>query len=113
MKYKTTKKDMKSNYDKIIGIGYCNAQFLLKFEEPTAYSARAEGWACDYYDVDGVLISTGYAPLDSKNAKRDYDMIRKYDQAAEKIACDYNLKYEEQKEQVNTLLKEFVREARM
>lgn len=110
MKFKTTKKAISSEYNKIVSIGYCNAQFLLKYEEPTAYSTRAEGWACDYYDIDGVLISTGYAPIESKNTHCNYDIIRKYDQQAEKIACDYSLTWEQQKAKVKELLNEFIKE---
>ena len=66
-KIKATKKAMKESYNTIITIGYCNAQYLLQYENEIAYSARSEGWACDYYDINNVLISTGYAPLESKN----------------------------------------------
>lgn len=110
-KYRTTKKDMKESYDKIICASYCSLQFLLRFQEPFAYSTRAEGWACDYYDVDEILISTGYAPLDKKGrTKSTYDICRKYDEAARKILCDYSLSYEEQKEKVNSLLMEYIKE---
>lgn len=110
MKFKATKKEMKENYSQIAKIGYCNAQFLLKFEEPKAYSTRAEGWACDYYDIEGVLISTGYAPLESRNTDCTYDSVRIYDEQAEKIICDYSLKYEDQKAKVTELLHEFITE---
>lgn len=113
MKFKTTKRDMKDNYNYIAKIGYCNAQHLLKYEEPTAYSTRSEGWACDYYDVNGVLISTGYAPIESKNTNCNYDLVRKYDDLAEKIAYNYDLKYEDQKAQVGELLQEFISEIKM
>lgn len=109
-KYRTTKKAMKESYDKIICVSYCNLQNLLRFQEPFAYSARSEGWACDYYDVDGILISTGYAPLDSKRTHSTYDICKKYDIAAEKIIYDYSLSYEEQREKVNALLMEYIKE---
>ena len=109
-KIKTTKKAMKNSYNQIISIGYCDAQFLLKFEEPIAYSTRSEGWACDYYDIDGILISTGYAPLDDRNAKHDYDLIREYDQKARDIIYNYDKGYEEQREEVTQLLRQFVNE---
>ena len=109
-KSKTTKIAIKSRYDKIVKIGYCNAQFLLKFEEPTAYSERSEGWACDYYDVDGVLISTGYAPIEGKNTHSSYDIVKKYDDAAREIAFNYSLNYEQQKTQVTELLAKFIKE---
>lgn len=109
-KFKTTKKAMKNEYNRIVKIGYCDAQYLLNYETPIAYSTRAEGWACDYYDIDGVLISTGYAPLDDRNMKYDYNLIREYDQKARDIIYNYDKKYEEQKEEVTQLLKEFINE---
>ncbi len=108
-KYRTTKKAMKESYDKIICVSYCNLQSLLRFQEPFAYSTRAEGWSCDYYDIDGILISTGYAPIDSKRTKSSYDICRKYDSAAYKILSDCSLSYEEQKEKVNNLLMEYIK----
>lgn len=107
-KYRTTKKAMKESYNQIACVAYCNLQFLLKFKEPFAYSTRAEGWACDYYEVDGVLISTGYAPIDSKRTKCSYDICKKYDSEAEKVLCDYLLSNDEKKEKVNNLLHEFI-----
>lgn len=111
MKFKTTKKAMREGYYHIIGTGCCNLQYLLNYENEIAYSTRAEGWACDYYEVDGVLISTGYAPLKSENVKCDYDMIREYESKATEIVCNYKLGWEEQKTQVRELLKKFVSEA--
>lgn len=108
-KYKVTRKAMKESYDKIISVSYCNLQYLLKFQEPFAYSTRAEGWACDYYDIDGVLISTGYAPIDSRRTKSTYDICKKYDKAAREILCEYS-SYEEQKEKINYLLMEYIKE---
>lgn len=110
MKFKTTKKAMQNNYNKIVSIGYCNAQYLLQYENAIAYSTRAEGWACDYYDVNGVLISTGYAPLSSKNTNSNYDMVHNYDNRARAIVYNNDLDYETRKEQVSTLLAEFIKE---
>ena len=59
MKLRATKKEMREGYDKVLRIGYCNAQNLLWGEEPFAYSTGRYGWCCDYYDIGGVLISTG------------------------------------------------------
>ena len=110
MKYKTTRKAMKESYDRIAKVGYCNLQHLLRFQEPFAYSTRAEGWACDYYDINGVLISTGYDPIEGKRTKCNYDICRKYDDAARKVLCDCSLNYEEQQEKIDTLLNEFIAE---
>ena len=110
MKYKATKKDMK-RYDQIIGTGADNLQHLLRFHDPIAYSTRAEGWSCDYYDIDGVLISTGYAPLDSKRTFANYALIHEYDTKARNIIANYDINYEDQKKAVNALLSEFVAKA--
>jgi hypothetical protein len=110
MKFKTTKKDMKNNYNRIISIGYADAQYLLSHENAIAYSTRTEGWACDYYDIDGVLISTGYSPLTEKNAKDNYTLTREYNEKARDINSNYGLSYEDQKAQTKALLSEFVKE---
>lgn len=73
-------------------------------------STRAEGWACDYYDINGVMISTGYAPIAPKNSRRDYDTTRKYDDQAREIISNYGLTWQQRKEQVNALLAEYVKE---
>lgn len=113
MKFKATKKEMLSHYDKILGVGYCDLQSLLNYIEPIAYSTRSEGWACDYYEVGGILISTGYAPLSTKNLKKDYETIRRYNDEAAKIIYNYDLSYNERKEQVAELLNEFIEKIKM
>ena len=107
MKLKTTKKAIKASGQKILCIGYCNAQYLLKGKNPFAYSVRAEGWACDYYEINDVIVSTGYAPMGDKI---DYEILKKYEIKAEKIANDYNLGYEEREEKINSLLNKFIEE---
>lgn len=82
MKLKTTKSNVKENYYRILSIGYCDAQYLLKYKHAFGYSTRVEGWACDYYDIDGVCISTGYSPLADKNMKYDYKVVREYEEKA-------------------------------
>lgn len=109
MKFKTSKKNMRDSYNKILKISYCNAQYLLQFEEPIAYSTRSESWACDYYDIDGVLISTGYAPLESKNVKVDYETVKKYDNIARDIIYS-NINFEDIRVKVKELLRKFISE---
>lgn len=82
MKLRVSKKELRKGYYRIISIGYCDAQRLLNYEKAFAYSAGVYGWACDYYDIDGILISTGYSPIGNKNVAFDYDIIRKYEEKA-------------------------------
>lgn len=106
MKMKTTKKNMKESYDKILKVGYCDLQSLLQFEEPTAYSTRAEGWACDYYNIDDVIISTGYDPI---GENIDYKTVRNYEDRAREIIRNNDI-YEDKQIKVKELLKEFISE---
>lgn len=108
MKYKTTQRDVKNGYSNIIGVGYCNLQNLLSRETETAYTVRREGWAADIYDFGAVAIVTGYAPFG--NIRPAYDIQKKYDTAAEKIRCNYELSWTEQKEQLKKLIAEFIEE---
>ena len=108
MKFKTTKKAMRENYNTILKIGYGNIQNLLQYENAIAYSTRAEGWACDYYEVGNVIISTGYAPIGESVS---YDLQREYDKKAEKIRYNNDVKWEDKKEQIYDLLVQFIDEA--
>jgi len=80
-KIKATKKEMRKNY-KILGVGYCSMQCLLSYISPIAYSCGINGWSCDYYSVNGVIISTGYDPIKSKNMTTDYKLINEYNNRA-------------------------------
>lgn len=106
MKTKETRKAIKARGCKILSVGYCNAQYLLYYEKPFAYSTRAEGWACDYYLFNDVIISTGYAPIgDNIN----YFKLRECENKARAIVCDYKIPYEEKLEKLNELLNEFIK----
>ena len=111
MKFKTTSKQMRANYYQVIETGYCSMQSLLKYTSPIAYSAGVYGWNCDYYEVNGVLICTGYRGMFSKNTKSDYKLVSKYEQKARIIDTNYDLDYEVRKRKVNKLLEKFISEA--
>jgi len=106
-KVKVSMKDMRDNYY-VIGIPYCKAQYLLSYQNPVAYSSGVYGWNCDYYDIDNVVISTGYRYVNNKRTAYDYDLLKGYDNEARKIVGDYDLDYDERKKQVNILLSEFI-----
>lgn len=109
MKFKTTQKAIKASYPRIIKVGYCTLQTLLACESPVAYTERREGWAADIYDVGGgVAIVTGYAPFG--NIVPAYDVSRKYEIKAEKIRYDYSLSWEEMRDKLKALIKEYCEE---
>ena len=105
MKLRGAKKEFKD--EKVLCIGYCKAQYLLRYKDPFAYSSGVYGWACDYYNIDGVYISTGYSPI---GKSLEHETIQKYEDAARKVLLDDSISYEDKKEKVNTLLNELVQE---
>lgn len=107
IKLKATKKEMKEHYFHILSVGYCSMQSLLNEQRPLAYSAGTKGWACDYYEVECVLISTGYAPLPSRNMTEDYSVIEEYENKSLKID-EISLPYIERREKKAVLLKELI-----
>ena len=105
MKYKTTQKAIKQHYKNVIAIGYCNAQFLLHYMSPEAYTTRAEGWASDVYVVNyDTAISTGYKPFG--NIKPSFDLLDYYNETARKI--DSSLPFEDRVKKTAQLLNEFI-----
>ena len=105
MKTKTTKKQIKSNFNTILSIGYCESQYLLYYKSPFAYSSDSGGWACDYYITDNVCISTGYRPIGDKVP---YKLLSKLEYKACDIVNNYELDTETKKEQINELLVELI-----
>ena len=109
MKFKTTQKAIRANYNKIICVPYCGLQTLLNYESPVAYTVRREGWAADIYDMGGgVAIVTGYAPFG--NIRPFYELRERYETDAEKIRYNDSLAWEEQREQLKQLAKAFIEE---
>ena len=109
MKFKTTQKEIRANYNKIICVPYCGLQNLLNYESPVAYTVRREGWAADIYDMGGgVAIVTGYAPFG--NIRPTYEQVKAVEEQAEKIRYDYSLAWEEQREQLKQLARAFIEE---
>lgn len=102
-KIKATKREMRQNYQ-IASIGYCDAQHLLNYESPFAYTCGINGWGADYYNIEGVLICTGYDTISTKNLKFDYETVRKFDALAQKA---------DTKKQVDRILKRFIKEIKI
>ena len=108
MKFKTTQKEIKANYNTIICVPYCGLQNLLNYESPVAYTERREGWAADIYDMGGgVAIVTGYAPFG--NIRPSYELRERYETQAEKIRYDYSLSYDQQRESLKILARDFIK----
>lgn len=105
MKLKTTNKQIKANFNTVISIGYCDAQYLLSYKRPFAYNCGVDGWNCDFYEINNVCISTGYRTIWEK---LDYNLLSNLENKARFICLDYNLDTETKKIKLDLLLEELI-----
>lgn len=106
-KLRVTRKEMRGN-NYIFSVGYCEMYNLLQFNQPVTYSAGIYGWDCDYYTVDGVVISTGYRPIKSRNMKNNDKLIKEYEEKTRKISNSITMTWEQKKTKVNKLLSKLI-----
>lgn len=104
MKYKTTKKAIQEGYFNVKSAGYCDLQYLFWGLSPIAYTSGICGWDFDVYDLGGVVICTGYRGMPGKRA----DGISEYNEKARATVENYDMPYEEKREKIGELVKEFV-----
>ena len=117
-KIKSTKREVKEASFRVLSIGYCEAQYLLRVDNPVCYCSGVYGWYCDNYDMSkygyNLTISTGYSPIADQNIskdilKRKYEIIKKYEDKARKINCSTN-SWEKVKKQLEKNLINFIKE---
>lgn len=105
-KLKTTRKSVVESYPKIVSIGYCDAQYLLHFHSPIAYTCGTYGWNFDVYNVNGTAICTGYRGMPGIHLPN----VREFDRKAEQIlySSEKLMSWEEREEQIESLLNQFL-----
>ena len=109
VKFKTTDREIKEGFARVIRIGYCEAQYLLNFENAIAYNCGAYGWKYDVYIIEGycsTCIVTGYSPCG--NIQPNYEILRKFEEKAEKIRHNNGITYEQKAKKTKKLLKNFI-----
>ena len=105
MKLKASKKEFKGL--NVLRVGYCKLQYLLQYKQPFAYSSGVNGWSCDYYDLDGVIISTGYQPI---GKQVNNEAVATYEDIARKVSSGA-LDYKEKEKLIDNLIKDFVNDS--
>lgn len=92
MKMHLTEKEIRNNYlvKNIYSVSYCNLQCTLDIVgSPFAYTAtNTYGWKADFYSIDGVILSTGYAPMGGILIPSA--LCKKCEAKAEKIVGDFH-----------------------
>lgn len=108
MIFRTTQKEIRRSYKKVISVNYCGLQSMLSCMNPIAYTVRAEGWASDIYEVSpDVAISTGYSP--SGNVKPAYEVVKKYEDMAADV-CNKTTAFNERSELLKEVIEKFIAE---
>lgn len=75
MKYHTTQKAARNSNNIVLSVGYCSLQNVLKYENPVAYNAGANGWNFDLYLLAyGISLVTGYRGLNNASTHNAHDI---------------------------------------
>ena len=105
MKFKTTRKAIISGSPRLVSVGYCDLQTLLRYHSPEAYTSGVYGWNFDVYEIHGLTICTGYRGMPGRKAKNAEEYERKAREAVETLG------WEEAEAEVERLLTEFCNQA--
>lgn len=103
MKFKTTTKAIKNGFSNVKRAGYCELQYLLRGQNPVAYTCGTYGWNYDVYTVHGVTICTGYRGMPGARLEH----CTEYENRARAISENYSLPWDERNKQISALLEEF------
>lgn len=107
----TTIKAIKNRYSKVFRIGYCDLQYIMKYEEPIYYNSGVYGWNCDIYiDFErDIAITTGYRNMCGNRIPSD--ILDKYNARAKEILKDtFSVSYEEIEEKLTANKEAFFEE---
>ena len=84
-KIKTDMKRINNGFKKVFRCGYCDLQYIFRYEEPQYYNCGVYGWNCDIY-VDykrSIAITTGYRNMRGQSIP--HEVIKKYSDTAKEI----------------------------
>ena len=105
MKLKTTNKQIRANFYKVLSIGYCDVQYLLQYKRPFAYTCGVYGWNADFYEIGNFCISTGYRPI---GEDVNYNLLMELEKQAKNICLNYELNTETKETQLDELINKLI-----
>ena len=104
------KSDVMSQNRYVICVGYCELQYLLRFEDSQFYTAGVYGWNADVFQINSsTVIVTGYRTFG--NVRPHYELVREYEKKASVILENGNLSYFEKESENEKLISEFCEKA--
>ena len=98
-KQHTTIKQIKNTWGNVWRCGYCDLQYIMRYEEPRYYNSGVYGWNCDIYCdfKNDVAITTGYRNMTGRVIPNE--LINRYSEVAKEICKDtWSKSYDEIKE---------------
>lgn len=115
MKMEIKKGYLKKASNAILNIGYCNAQYLLRYMQPSFYYCNKYGWRWDAYPIFVFNIGMvnivdgyeGYYKAYSKNA--NFDRLKYFDTKACEVCIDNKLSDSEKEKKVMELLLDYLK----
>ena len=111
MKIHATMKYIKKVWRNVYQCGYCDLQYIMRYEDPIYYNSGIYGWNCDVYcDYKrDIAITTGYRNMRGKMIPSE--LIEKYSKIAEEICKDtWSKSFEEIKEKLEQNRENFFEE---
>ena len=111
MKIHTTIKYIKNVWGNVWRCGYCDLQYIMKYEEPVYYNSGVYGWNCDVYCSykHDVAITTGYRNMAGRVIPSE--LIKRYSDIAKEICkSEWNKPYDEIKELLDQNRENFFKE---
>lgn len=100
-KIHTSMKYICNNYNKVFRAGYCDLQYIMKYEDPIYYNSGVYGWNCDVYCdfAKDIAITTGYRNM--RGERIPDEILEKYTAIAKEISENYKMPYAEMKEKLD------------
>lgn len=105
MKIRTTRKELRKSAFWSLSVGYCDLQYLLKYEQPFAYVSGTYGWDFDAYLFGDIVVTTGYRGMVGFSIP--YDDVAEIEKRAEKIVYNHDIPYEEKRKALHEIAVEF------
>lgn len=90
-------------------VGYCDLQYLLKYQTASGYNCGIYGWNFDHYYFNGYAINTGYRAMVGK--KVNYKLVEEYNEKGKKLDYNDKLTYNQKKAFATRLLNNFIKKA--
>lgn len=87
-KQHATIKYIKKVWANVYRCGYCDLQYIMRYEDPIYYNSGVYGWNCDIYCdfKNDIAITTGYRNMAGKCIPDE--LIEKYTKIAKNIMKD-------------------------